>query len=184
MNDQNIFLPKTMYELMQNVHKIEQSMQNSNLLIQEFIDGQEIEILVLQYKNEYIACEPIELHINGNNILTSEISLSYDYSFSKFQSLNYDDITNKIKSICVEMAKLLNIKDYARFDFRVKDNNDIFLIDIAGTPYCIKHSSIAYLFKEIYKLEYKDIFKLIASLSWTNYQFNEVNCRADRGNPL
>ena len=42
-------------------------------------------------------------------------------------------------------ASILNIKDYARFDFRIK-NGVPYLFDIAGTPYTIHHSSISYLF--------------------------------------
>lgn len=66
-------------------------------------------------------------------------------------------------------AKILNIKDYARFDFRINSSNGVYLIDIAGTPYSIKHSSIAYLFCNIYGYNYKDIYKTIAALSYHNY---------------
>ena len=42
------------------------------------------------------------------------------------------------------------------------------LIDIAGTPYTIHHSSIAYLFRDIYGFSYKDIYKVIVSLALQN----------------
>ena len=45
----------------------------------------------------------------------------------------------------------------------------ISVIDIAGTPYTIKHSSVAFLFENIMHLDYKDIYKTIMACSFSNY---------------
>ena len=80
-------------------------------------------------------------------------------------------------------ADLLNIKNYARFDYRVKKNGEFFLIDIAGSPYLTRHSSIEYLFTQLLGLKYSDIFLLIAAITVANYS-HEVNCKSDNGKPL
>lgn len=76
---------------------------------------------------------------------------------------------DRIKQNAVLAARALNIKDYARLDFRIKGDQP-YLIDIAGTPYTIKHSSIAYLFEKIMHLEYSDIYKVIMACCISNYK--------------
>lgn len=64
----------------------------------------------------------------------------------------------------------MRIKDYARFDFRMK-NGVPYLFDIAGTPYTIHHSSIAYLFTQYYHLPYESIYKVVVACMLSNYDW-------------
>lgn len=143
-------------------------MRVKQILLQQYIDGPECEVLVIQFKNRYYAFEPIEIVINGNDFLDTDTSNSYNYSFRKLTDKLTSNIVNKIKYVAVKAAAALNIKDYARFDFRI-ERNQPYLIDIAGTPYTIKHSSIAYLFEEVMHLEYNDIYKVIMACCISNY---------------
>ena len=72
--------------------------------------------------------------------------------------------------MATKAARVLGIKDYARFDFRIKGSIP-YLIDIAGTPYTIYHSSIAYLFINHYHLPYESIYKIIVSCMLSNYEY-------------
>lgn len=141
------------------------------ILVQEFIDGQdnECEVLVMQLPSGYFAFSPIGIRFHHGNILTEEISNSYDYSFYDF-SKKYPASSEQIRNDAVKSAEILRIKTYARFDYRVDSNGNHYLIDIAGTPYAIKHSSIAFLFMEMLKLNYTDFFKLLAVLELHQFQ--------------
>ena len=143
-------------------------MNVKQFLLQQYIDGLECEVLVIQFKHQYYAFEPIEIVINGNGFLDSEISNSYNYSFKKLSDTLSSGIIETIKNSAIKAATALKIKDYARFDFRIKGDRP-YLIDIAGTPYTIKHSSISYLFEEVLKLEYNDIYKVILACCISNY---------------
>lgn len=150
------------------IDAIMKRMNVNKVLIQQYISGPECEVLVLQFNKKYYALEPIEIIIKGNDFLDSDISNAYNYSFRKL-SEQYDvGIVAQIKQNAINAAYALNIKDYARFDFRIKENQP-YLIDIAGTPYTIKHSSVAYLFEEILHLEYNDIYKVIMACCISNY---------------
>lgn len=139
-------------------------MQTESLLIQDYISGSECEVFVINYNSSYYAFDPIEIKIIKSTIITSEISDTYDYEFD-FLSNHYDvEICNMIRECAIKAAKLLNIQTYARFDFRVSNSGQFYLIDIAGTPYTIKHSSINYLFQK-YGFNYQDIYKVIIQLS-------------------
>ncbi len=143
-----------------------QTMKTDSLLIQEYIDGIECEVLVLQYKKIYYALNPVKIIFNTeHNYIDSETSNQYNYKFDVLES----PINSIIQESAVMAAKILGIKDYARFDFRVK-NNIPYLIDIAGTPYTIYHSSIAYLFTNYFHLPYESIYKIIVGCMLSNYE--------------
>lgn len=146
-----------------------EQMNVKQVLLQQYIDGPECEVLVIQFRNRYYALEPVEIIINGNDFLDSDISNSYSYSFRRLTDSMDSKIVSKIKHDAVKAATALNIKDYARFDFRINKKQP-YLIDIAGTPYTISHSSIAYLFEEIMHLEYNDIYKVIMACCISNYE--------------
>jgi D-alanine-D-alanine ligase len=140
-------------------------MNSTNLLIQNYIDGIECEVLVLQYDKKYYALDPIEIVFRTNSkFIDTETSNSYNYDFKILDS----PIKQEIQCIAQKAAELLGVKDYARFDFRIQDNIP-YLIDIAGTPYTIYHSSIAYLFTQYYQLPYETIYKTIVTCMLSNY---------------
>lgn len=163
---ENVFvLTKNSIQLLDHLRKV---MNSDSLMVQQYIPGKECEVLVYQDKNTFHACEPIEIICQNSEFMDSAISNSYLYKFGLLSETCSKEIVMKIKLYAEKAAKLLNIKDYARFDFRT-DGKEAYLFDIAGTPYSIKHSSIAYLFTQIYDYKYKDFFKSIAALSYHNY---------------
>ena len=142
-------------------------MKTDSILIQEYIDGTECEVLVLQYKGNYYALEPVKIIFNTeHNYIDSNTSNQYNYSFDVLES----PVNTIIQETAVKAAKILGIKDYARFDFRIR-NNIPYLIDIAGTPYTIYHSSIAYLFTSYYQLPYESIYKVVVTCMLSNYMY-------------
>lgn len=155
-------------DYMSKINSIMKRMKAKQVLLQQYIDGLECEVLVLQFNHKYYALEPIEIVINGNDFLDSQTSNAYDYSFRRLSDCCSENTIQQIKQNAIKAATALNIKDYARFDFRVKGEQP-YLIDIAGTPYTIKHSSIAYLFEDIYHLDYNDIYKVIMACCISNY---------------
>lgn len=159
------------------------SMNTENLLIQEYISGAECEVFVIREGNTFFAFEPVMLKIVNSDIITSKISDDYDYTFLPlFQNFS-PDLCDRIKKTAKKSAQCLNVKNYARFDFRINSNNNFYLIDIAGSPYLTRHSSIEYLFTRLLSLKYSDIFLLIAAITAENYS-QDVYCKSDNGSPL
>lgn len=151
------------------LEELKKKMNTKKILLQKFIEGKECEVLVFQDGNEYYAFQPVEIILKRKNIIDSKTSNSYDYGFADLSDTISSKVVQQIMLYAEKAARILNIKDYARFDFRINNSNEIYLIDIAGTPYSIKHSSISYLFCNIYGYKYKDIYKSIAALSYHNY---------------
>lgn len=140
------------------------TMNTNELLLQEYIDGVECEVFLIKYKNNYIAFPPIALTLHNSTIITDSISELYDYTFYPLSDNFSEEVCNKVCKTTELAASFLNIDNYARFDYRVDSNGNAYLIDIAGTPYLIRHSSVAYLFTNILNLNYTDIFRMLAAL--------------------
>lgn len=183
MDETNIQTISSYTHLMKEICNQCKKMQTTNLLLQEFIPGEECEVFVIRNGDNLYAFPPIALKINGSHIITSQISDEYDYTFFPLSSILPLDICNSIQKTTEYAGKILNIKTYARFDYRISPNGQYYLIDIAGSPYLTRHSSVEYLFSQVLNLQYSDIFLLILCLTLKNYS-HEVNCKSDKGNPL
>lgn len=150
---------------LKSIHTILDKFNTDKLLIQEYIEGFECEVLVLQYNGKYYALDPVEIVFRtGYHFIDTITSNTYNYDFRILDT----PIKKLIQQTALKSAELLGIKDYARFDFRVKDNIP-FLIDIAGTPYTIYHSSVAFLFTKCYNLPYETIYKIVVACTLSNY---------------
>ncbi len=151
----------------QNFISTAMELNSRQVLVQEFISGTECEVLVLEYCGNYFALDPVEIvFTSGQSFMDSETSNNYSYTFKLHQD------PEPIRKAAVKAAELLQIKDYARFDFRIQ-NGIAYLFDIAGTPYTIRHSSVAYLFEQ-YGLNYEDIYKVIVTCMLSNYRHNQL----------
>lgn len=183
LDENNVFCVSDYCSLISIIEELNIKMNSNNLLIQEFIPGKECEVFVVKYQNKFYSFDPIMLNINNSSIITSDISDDYDYSFSRLSDNCSYQICNAIQKSAEKSADLLNIKNYARFDYRINDKGEFYLIDIAGSPYLTRHSSINYLFTQVLGLKYSDIFLFIAAITIDNYS-HEVNCKSDTGKPL
>lgn len=183
LEDKNVIKVSTYKNLKIQLQNFYDKMNSKHLLIQEFIEGAECEVLVIRIGESFYSFDPIMLNINNSTIITSKISEEYDYTFVPLINYFSHELCNSIKRTTQKAAQFLNIKNYARFDYRIDQNDNFYLIDIAGSPYLTRHSSIEYLFTHCLNLKYSDIFLLIATLTINNYLY-DVNCKSDKGNPL
>lgn len=152
-------------ESYQQFHDTALEVNPKHVLVQEFIAGIECEVLVIKYQGQYFALNPVEIIFSdGQVFMDSEASNAYRYTFKLLEGAS----SKEVQKLATKAAETLNIKDYARFDFRIR-NGTPYLFDIAGTPYTIRHSSIAYLFEQ-YGVNYEDIYKVIVTCMLSNYQ--------------
>ena len=165
LTEDNIITFECSDSKLQEIYNCCARMKSNAVLIQEYIPGYECEVLVLKINQKYIALDPVEILLGAQKIISSEVSNSYDYNFRPLYERFSQDLCTKIQTCAERAAKILNIKNYARFDVRITEDMRCYLIDIAGTPYTIKHSSVAYLFQDIYGFAYEDIYKVIVALA-------------------
>lgn len=132
------------------------NLPNQNFLIQEFIEGIEVEVPFFNIRGKYIVIDPVEI-VNKSEILTSELSDNNDYTFKMF---NDKSLCEKLKDSTEKLAKYLGITTYGRVDYRIKSDGSFFAFDIATMPYTTNHSSFNYSFKQ-HNFTLTDLHKLV-----------------------
>lgn len=160
LNDDNIITfikdDNTVSELSNLYHK--------DIIVQEFIDGFEVEIPFINNK-KIIAFDPIGINIDGKALLGNKI-LTYDIrNNNKFGFYNYSKDNSELaimqkKDVC-NIASAMNIIGIGRIDIRVKPDGKYYITDINCNPHITKSMTIYYAMKELGFPDYIDTIKLI-----------------------
>ncbi|MFE6073534.1 hypothetical protein ACFVQB_03540 [Paenibacillus sp. NPDC057886] len=122
------------------------------IIVQEFIEGYEIE-------HPFMASEsitpliPMGIQLKNKKfldeqILTYEIRGKDQYSFYNYAKYN-DEVNQKLIESTKRVALILGITGFGRIDYRINQNNEFFITDIATNPHIVKHSSFHQSFKEL-----------------------------------
>jgi D-ala D-ala ligase C-terminus len=110
-------------QLQQQIEKILK--KTDDIIIQEYLDGDEYTALVFTNKNNGVVClDP--LHIKFSNINVKY--LTNDVKLNQFDDIIYEyDIEekDKIKDICIKVYENLNLNSYVRMDIRCMKVVDI-----------------------------------------------------------
>lgn len=132
------------------------NVNNEHFLIQEYIDGIEVEVPFFCIDNQYVILDPIKLDMH-TDILTSEVSDNNDYSFKLFNDINLE---KSLKETTKKLVQYIGIDTYGRVDFRIDKKGNFFVIDIATMPYTTKHSSFNFVM-QYYGFSSTDLHKLV-----------------------
>ncbi|MBO0430547.1 ATP-grasp domain-containing protein [Vagococcus fluvialis] len=136
-----------------------------NVIIQEYIDGIEINVPILKYEeNNYLPLPATIIVPNSPEIFLNEQTIKngdYHYIVPGTQEYPLDEkMINKINNYAITIAKRLNLGGLSRIDFRLDLTKGIPLaFDIASLPYLTKYDacfrSVNYLFPEDEEAIYK-----------------------------
>lgn len=129
-----------------------------NKMIQEYIDGAEVEVPFFRFNDDIVVAKPIALKFKSKeDFLTNAISNAYNY---EFYYLNNKRLNDLLCYTTKKVVELLGITGYGRVDFRIDNENLFYIFDVATMPYIIKHSSFAYWF-QAEDLDYSCIYKAL-----------------------
>lgn len=133
------------------------------ILIEEYIEGYEITVFILGNK-KILFNQPLMISINDETYFKS---LVIDYKMKakhkrKFINPNNEldsNILNNLKEISEKIFHSLNMQDYGRFDFRIR-NNEIYFIE-ANTVPAIGLSSDVGAICNINNIDFKDFINIL-----------------------
>jgi len=122
-----------------------------NFFAEEFIDGREFNISVLGTKSGAKMLTPAEIIYNkypenkpkilGYTAKWDEDSFEYKNTNRTFEFEDSDkELLENIEKIVLQCWKVLNLKGYARVDFRIDKNNNPYVLEINANP-CISADS-------------------------------------------
>ena len=157
---------KKVFELINN------SQLKSHDIIQQYIQGYEIEVPLIQYKGEFLALGICGIQKDDkiffeSGILEEEM-YSTKYKFYNFvEEIKNDELCKAIIAEAINIAKLTELKDYGRVDFRVDFKHKFYCFDIATTPYLTEHSSFNFLMQS-HGFSHPDLLSLIIGSHHSN----------------
>lgn len=126
-------------------------------IAQKYLTGSEYELPFFNLNEELTIFDPIKINYGGT-VLNESLSSENDYYYSRH------DLSLKVSEYMVQVAKhtvnALGIQKYGRIDFKLDENGNPFVIDIATLPYLTENSSFMFVAKE-QNLQYNDIFKAL-----------------------
>lgn len=110
------------------------------ILVEEFIDGAEFQVTIIEEKNKLIVLPPTEIYFDTSG---TNAFLTYagrwdinhgDYKISHLRVPNLKpELLDKINKISLETFEKLCFRDYARLDIRIRDDN-IYILEANSNP--------------------------------------------------
>ncbi len=130
------------------------------LIVQEFIEGYEVEVPVIIRKSISYVLPPTILVKDGNaymgcSYLDFNNIYEDDYDFCLLETVNRS-LVPEIENCAKKIICLLELDGYIRIDFRIHAEGCYYVTDINSYPHIVKHSSYSYAFKAL-DFEEKDI---------------------------
>ncbi|QOX63994.1 hypothetical protein FRZ06_11945 [Anoxybacterium hadale] len=119
------------------------------IIAQEFIEGYEVEVPLVQAGNAINIMPPIGISIDNKQLLRNEI---LDYNRIYFEKYSFYDFTREVFHLeglyktATSTVEILGMEGLCRIDFRVKSDGEYFVTDVSTNPHFISHSSVSYSF--------------------------------------
>ena len=134
------------------------------VIIEQYIPGYECTVWVIGNPNNFRLIAPLLISENGNCYFRHKIFTMQDKANRIRDYLLPDkildsQIVTQLKHISENAFIELGLRDYARFDFRI-NNNNIFFIEANALPIFSKTSEIGKI-SQLYKLSYEKICTLL-----------------------
>lgn len=114
------------------------------IVVQCLIEGSEFETPVVELDGRFVGLGPVGITLNGEARLGHHI-LAYDsvahdgFGFAPCQDDNL--LARKLRESAAKVCEVLGLGGFARVDFRVADDGDMRVIDVATSPHVVRHSS-------------------------------------------
>jgi len=105
--------------------------EDSQVLIESFLDGTEISVGVITYDNEILAL-PITEIVTDNDFFDYNAKYKGEADEITPARLSHE-MTLKIKSIAKKIYHILDMEGFSRSEFVIQ-NNDIFLLEVNSVP--------------------------------------------------
>ena len=142
---------------------------DNSILIEEFIDGREVECAILGNENPLAS-------VAGEVVISSNYEI---YSFTaKYEDPDAANITipaeipdsvqDEIKGLCLKAYSLLNCHDLARVDLFVQDNGSIFINEINTLPGFTNISMYPSLIQHE-GISYQELITRLIEMAWERY---------------
>lgn len=134
------------------------------VIIEQYISGYECTVWIIGNPNNFRLIAPLVIFENGtyyfkHKIFTMQDKANRTRQYTLPNNIFDKKIINQIRQISKVIFTELGLRDYARFDFRISDDN-IFFIEANALPIFSKSSEIGKI-SQLYEISYEEICRLV-----------------------
>lgn len=139
-----------------------------DVIIEKFISGYETEVPILISSTAYCSLFPAGISINkkkylGDNFLDYEIRGEHLFEHYEFESVD-PKLSKHLEKMTEHIALSMGIKNIGRVDYRIDNQGNFYVTDIATNPHITKSMTFYYEFQK-FGLSYQDVLELLIGLS-------------------
>lgn len=145
------------------------------MMVQKFIRGYECQVPFIKL-NQDVFFQPVGIRIGADSLLNDKIiteELSYVYSYDYYAACEKLD-----SSVCERMiqtakraSEIVGIETYGRIDFRLDDQMNLYITDVATMPYIVEHSAFYHVFSQMGMSEKEIMLSVICSALIHKYHY-------------
>lgn len=151
---------------------------NQNFVVQRFVSGSEFEVPVVNVANIRGAMVPVGITIDGDRELGERVLHYASVAEDRFGfALCPEDWTpeaERMRNAAAAVCEVLGLRGFARVDFRVDDNRDVWVTDVSTSPHIVAHSAYWHSFQSE-GWSYSDMLGCMIAVNASNYHWLENN---------
>lgn len=145
------------------------------VLIQKFIKGYECQVPFIRLMSD-VFFSPVGICIGSayqlhDKIITEDLSYHYSYGYYDAKQEIDNDVCNQLIAIAKKAAQIIGINTYGRIDFRIDENKNLFITDVATMPYIVEHSAFYHTFSNMGMTSKELLLSVICSALIHKYHY-------------
>lgn len=125
---------------------------NQDLIVEQFISGEEVEVPVISTNKESCSLLPASITVNGTSNLNDTIldyTIRDKHLFEHELYIKNTKVAQKIMETTEAIAKAMNIRGLGRIDYRINQENKFFITDISTNPHITKSMTFWFAYREM-----------------------------------
>lgn len=123
---------------------------NQKILAQEYIEGYEVSVPVLERDGHYISTPPVWVKFEGDILDYNKVDdVQYSFSVIPNEEFPYNDVIPSICKHAEQIMQFIGAKGLSRVDYRIRNEKDFYVFDIAALPVLADTGTCAHSFKAL-----------------------------------
>lgn len=156
-------------------HMIKRNIElyNQPFLVEEFVEGREFTVGIVGNGKDAVVFEPMEIVYKNKdryNIYSYTVKKNYkEYVYYSCPSVLGKAVAGKMIAAAGKIYHILGCRDFARIDFRLSNENEIYFIEINPLPGLAPEYSDYPMLAEFCGVDYKTLIKRILNSALKRY---------------
>ena len=154
ISNDSVICCKNKSELNFYIKKLYEKLNNTPILLQQFIEGYEAKTTIIDFDKSYVF-PPVGVEIENKRnlkklIINEDIAFTYNHMNYLLNEELEEAVINTIKDQALIIYKTIGMQNYGRIDCRIDyTTNEVFFMDFATMPYFVSGGEMLFSFEKM-----------------------------------